>query len=90
MIGKVLTEKLSRYKVFRPPSDGGLMILPETFRDVIVEAITYLFMLLLFLFLFFNYELSQQRLSQQRLASQAEPSQAKPSRANRLTQVNIG
>ena len=25
---------------FRPPSDGGLMILPETFCDVIVEAIT--------------------------------------------------
>ena len=36
--------------LFRPPSDGGLMILPETFCDVIVEAITYLF----FIFLFFK------------------------------------
>ena len=39
--------------VFRPPSDGGLMILPETFCDVIVEAITHLFFI--FLFFFFTF-----------------------------------
>ena len=48
---------------FRPLSDSGLMILPQTFRDVIVEAITYLFMLLFFIFftlLFFPWELELQ------------------------------
>ena len=41
--------------VFRPLSDSGLMILPQTFRDVIVEAITYLFMLLFLFFLPFYF-----------------------------------
>ena len=41
--------------VFRPLSDSGLMILPQTFRDVIVEAITYLFILLFLLFFLLFY-----------------------------------
>ena len=36
--------------VFRPPSDGGLMILPETFLDVIVEAISIFFIFFRFFF----------------------------------------
>ena len=80
--------------IFRVPSDGTLMILPETKVRKVVEAISLHFFFEIFFsrFLFHGNcnELSQQRLSQQRLASQAEPSQAKPSRANRLTQVNIG
>ena len=41
--------------VFRPPSDGGLMIPQEQVGDVFVKRLVFFFLLLLFLN--FNYEL---------------------------------
>ena len=78
--------KTHRFWVFRPPSDGGLMILPETFRDVIVEAITYLF----FYFYFFhgNWNFRHNCMPVLGLAlTQASPG---PYPGHRLTQVNTG